>query len=309
MDSSLAILIHRLRLAIVIAMVSVPAFAQQATDDLAPATAPPKADESSVRIKNLALVLGEVAGVAWYGKRNWWQDGFTGKLRTEDEGWFGQETYAGGADKLGHFYFNYVGTRLYAQAFRHFGNDPVRATYLGAALALGTMTAVEVLDGYSKRWHFSKEDALMNALGTGTAILFEKYPKLDSLLDVRFTYRRSAIEGGSFDPISDYSGQTYVLVLKASGIPALRERGWLRYLELSGGYGVRNYAQERLDLVDQRHRQLYFGVSLNLSELLGLGTGKNGEPDRPGPGLVGTALEYIQLPGTAVYARRRLPMH
>jgi hypothetical protein len=251
-----------------------------------------------------ALILGEAIGVAWYGKRNWWQDGFTGDFRKVNEGWFGQDTYAGGADKLGHFYANYVGARLFTQAFRALGNDPDHALYLGTALMLGTMTAVEVADGYSKRWRFSREDAFVNVLGAGAALLFEKCPDLDELIDLRFQYHRSGIEGGRFDPFGDYSGQTYVLALKASGVPGLREHAWLRYFELAAGYGSRNYSPARPDLVGQRYRQAYIGVSLNLSELL-----RSADPNRrlPGRALADTAFEYLQVPGTALFKRHRLP--
>lgn len=276
------------------------------SDDQATGPALPAVKNPNTQYKNYALILGETLGLAWYGKRKWWQDGFEGRFRKVDEGWFGQHTYAGGADKAGHFYMNYVSSRLLAKAFRHFGNDPDDALYMGAALTLGTMTAVEVIDGYSKRWRFSREDAAMNVLGTGAAILFEKYPRLDDLVDLRFYYRPSAAEGGKFDPGSDYSGQTYLFVLKASGIPALRDRPWLRYVELAAGYGTRNYVTERPDLVDQRRRQLYFGISLNLSELLGRTVFKNSPADRPARQLVDTALEYVQLPGTAVFGRHEL---
>jgi hypothetical protein len=253
---------------------------------------------------NTALILGEAIGLVWYGKRNWWQEGFQGDFRRVDEGWFGQNTYAGGADKLGHFYTNYVGGRLLTQAFRAIGNDPDNALALGAGVALGTMTLVEVADGYSRRWRFSKQDAIMNVLGAGAAILFETHPGLDELVDLRFQYHRSGIEGGRFDPTGDYSGQTYVLALKASGIPGLRDHAWLRYLELAAGYGVRNYSNARPDLVDQRYRQAYVGISLNLSELL-----RSADPGRrlPGRPVLDTAFEYLQIPGTAVFKRYRLP--
>jgi hypothetical protein len=277
------------------------------SDNRATGIALPAVENTHVRFKNSVLILGETLGLAWYGKRKWWRDGFEGRFRRVNEGWFGQDTYAGGADKAGHYFANYAGSRLLAKTFRQIGNDPDQALYLGAALTLGTMTAVEVIDGYSKRWRFSREDAVMNLLGAGTAVLFERYPRLDDVVDLRFHYQPSAAEGKRFDPFSDYSGQTYLVVLKASGIPALRDHRWLRYLELAAGYGSRDYVVERPDLVDQRRRQAYFGISLNLSELLGQTVFKNAPPDRPARQAVETALEYVQVPGTAVFGRRQLP--
>lgn len=255
--------------------------------------------------KNTALVLGEALAVGWYGKQNWWQDGFRSRFSRANEGWFGQNTYAGGADKLGHFYTNYVGGRLLTSAFRALGNDPGHALFLGTATVLGTMTMVEVLDGYAKGWHFSKEDAITNVLGTGTALLFEKNPGLDELVDLRFQYHRSHIEDGKFDPFGDYSGQTYVLALKASGIPGLRDNAFLRYFEIAAGYGVRNYSTTRPDINAQRYRQAYVGISLNLSELL---RGADPHGKLPGRQVLDTMFEYIQVPGTTAFKRHRLPV-
>lgn len=263
------------------------------------------ADASRVRYRTMALVLGHTVAVGWYGKTHWWQDGFTGDFRSVNEGWFGQHTYTGGADKLGHFYMNYVGTRLFTRAFGWAGNSPEQALVLAATMILGTMTAVEVVDAYSKRWRFSKEDALVNAVGTGTAILFEKYPALDRLVDLRFHYRRSAAGGDSFDPFGDFSGQTYVLAIKASGVDALREHRLLRYLEFGLGYATRNYEDPRL--VARPARRVYAGVSLNLSQLLGRTAFKEVPPQRRIRRLSDTALEYLQVPGTAVFVRHTLP--
>ncbi|MEK7744210.1 MAG: hypothetical protein AAB578_07445, partial [Elusimicrobiota bacterium] len=49
--------------------------------------------------KNAAVIGGIGITVGIYGANGWWEDGFSGAFRTTDEGWFGQNTYAGGADK------------------------------------------------------------------------------------------------------------------------------------------------------------------------------------------------------------------
>lgn len=262
-------------------------------------------DEAAVSRRNVTLIIAEALAVAWYGKQNWWQEGFSGDFHTVKEGWFGQNTMAGGADKLGHFYTNYAGTRLLARAFRHMGNDADEALLLGTAVTLGSMTAVEVVDGYSKRWRFSREDALMNAAGAAAGVLLERSPRLDALVDLRVHYVPAEVGGDKFDPFGDYSGLTYVVAFKASGMPALRARPLLRYLELSVGYGTRNYSDDRPDLVDKRRRQLYVGISLNLAELLG-NTVYRRRPASRTRATVDTVLEYVQVPGTAVFARHRI---
>ncbi|WP_158590429.1 DUF2279 domain-containing protein [Noviherbaspirillum cavernae] len=171
-------------------------------------------DDRQLSRRNFAITAGSALAIGLYGRNQWWVQGFNGKFTRQTEGWFGQNTYSGGADKLGHVYANYAGTRLFARAFEWAGNSRERALALAAWTNLGIYTAIEVLDGYSRNWYFSKEDAIMNVIGTGAAILMEKNPTLDQVLDFRLLYRPS---NGSFDPVSDYSGQTYLLVLKASG--------------------------------------------------------------------------------------------
>lgn len=261
------------------------------------------AGDQQMRLRTWGIVLGNTLAVGLYGRHNWWSDGFSGSFRTVNEGWFGQNTYSGGADKLGHFYMNYAGTRLFARAFEWAGNGPGRSLELAAWLTLGTYTTVEVIDGFSKKWRFSKEDAIMNVAGVGAALLIEKNPQLDRLLDLRLLYRPSRSDNSNIDPFGDYSGQTYLLVAKASGVPVLRNHPWLRYFELAIGYGSRGYSDNPVGVDGNRSRNLYLGISLNLSEVLGATIFKRSdERDRVQRG-INTVLEFVQVPGTAALVR------
>ena len=255
---------------------------------------------SNLGLRNTALVGGSVLAMAAYGKAKWWDEGFTGSFRTDNEGWFGQGTRSGGADKLGHAFFAYAGTRLLTRGFEFIGNEPRQAENLGFWTTLGIMTAVEVADGYSRQYRFSPQDAAMNVVGAGIGYLLERSPDLDRLVDLRLHYKPSA--SSNFDPGGDYSGQTYLLILKASGVAALRTHEPLRYLELALGYGTRGYE----DPASDRRRNFYFGVSLNISEILRQ-TVYRGNRERS---LVQkgteTFFEYIQVPGTGMAAKHRL---
>lgn len=274
----------------------------QAQQGAAEAAAPDEqTSPDAVRQRTISIMAANTLAVAAYGKRNWWNDGFTTRFHTANEGWFGQNTYSGGADKLGHFYMNYAGVRLFSRAFEWAGNTPAGSNDLAAWLMLGTFTAIEVLDGFSKQWRFSKEDVVMNVAGIGAALMMEHHPELDRVLDLRFLYRSSREEGNNFDPFGDYSGQTYLAVVKASGIPALRSHPVLRYLELSVGYGTRGYGT-----LGYSTRNTYVGVSLNLSELLNASLFKSPSKRGRAQRLTDTALEFIQVPGTAALARHRL---
>jgi hypothetical protein len=256
--------------------------------------------------KNAAVIGGIGATVGFYGANSWWEDGFSGSFRTVDEGWFGRNTYAGGADKAGHAYFTYTGARLLTRGFEAVGNDPGRALRLGVWTSLAVMTGVEVVDGFSKKYRFSMEDAVANAAGAAFAVLVEVDPRVDALLDFRLLYRRSddARRVGETDFIADYSGQTYLLAMKADGVPRLREVSVVRYLELQVGYNTRGYEPNDGTMNDP-HRRIYYGIGINLSRLLSdtvfRGNLKGGKIRRG----TDTVLEYLEVPWTAARTYRR----
>ena len=286
---------------------SLPPTPPSGTGPLYDNTAGPEPDDRNLRWKNTAVIGGIAAIVGTYGTNNWWKDGFSGSFQTVDEGWFGQNTYAGGADKAGHIYFTYTGARLLTRAFEAVGNDPRRALRLGAWTSLGVMTGVEVIDGFSKEFRFSMEDAVANALGAAFAVLVEVDPRIDALLDFRLLYQKSddARRVGETDPLADYSGQTYLLAVKADGIPRLREVPVVRYLELQFGYNTRGYEPNDGPMNDP-HRRIYYGVGINLSRLLSdtvfRGGLKGGKIQRG----TDTVLEFLEVPGTAALTYTRL---
>ncbi|HJV75653.1 MAG TPA: DUF2279 domain-containing protein [Noviherbaspirillum sp.] len=260
-------------------------------------------DDPDLRRRNIGIMAGSALAVGIYGKTHWWQDGFHTSFRRVDEGWFGKNTYSGGADKLGHFYSNYASARLFTRAFEWAGNTPEDSLKLGTWMALGTFAAAETLDGFSKEWSFSKEDAIINVAGVGAAYLLESKPELDRLIDLRLHYWPS--HGSSFNPFGDYSGQTYLFVVKARGLPALREHSFLRYFELALGYGTRGYS-ESLAKREIGSRYVYAGISLNLSEVLDQTVFRRSASAQRAQGVTDTFLEFVQVPGTAALARHKL---
>ena len=264
--------------------------------------------EEDKRFRTRALIFGGAGAVVAYGAAVWWKDGFSSRFRSTNEGWFGQDTYTGGADKIGHTYATYAGTRLLTRAFEWAGNDPDTALELSALTVFGAMLAVETLGGFSEKYKFSKEDLIMNAVGTGLALVFEKNKRVDDLLDFRLQYWPSAEARrlNEIDPIGDHSGQTFLLVAKATGMPQLKNHKILRYFELAAGYGTRGYEPNEGAPYPDRSRHLYFGISLNISEIL-KDTAFRGATSRSrSQQITDTVLEYVQIPGTAALVDHRL---
>ncbi len=261
-------------------------------------------DAARIQFRTRAVIAAGTLAVAIYGTQAWWSDGLTSDFGFTNEGWFGQDTYAGGADKLAHGYTGYAATRLFARGLEWAGNDVGRALRLGAIAALGIMTGVEIMDGLNRGYKFSYEDAVMNVAGVGLAVWLEKNRRWDDLLDFRLQYwptdaRRRA---GEVKVKGEYDGHTYLLVAKASGVPALRGSPWLRYLELAVGYGTVGYEAEHIG-----SRHIYYGLSLNLSEILANTVFRHIPREKSRVRrMTETALELLQVPGTALLGDRRL---
>lgn len=261
-------------------------------------TAEPAAPPPNLPLRNTLIIGTGAALITAYGMEKWWQTGFGGGFKTGNEGWFGSDTQYGGADKLGHMYFNYGAVRLLTPLFQWAGNSHEASVRLAGWTTVGIFTAVEVLDGFSNKYKFSPQDALMNVAGAALGVVLESHPELDQKFDFRLAYRPS--EGSSFSPAGDYSGQRYLLVVKADGFAALRSRPVLRYLEFAVGYGARGF-----DNGGPRQRDIYVGVSLNLARLLADGFYQGRMHSTPFQRGTDRLFELVQFP-TVVYKRHSL---
>lgn len=262
-----------------------------------PAASPNERPEH-LRLRNTLIIGSGATLVAAYGLSKWWQSGFGGGFKTTNEGWLGRNTEYGGADKLGHMYFNYSAVRLLTPLFEAAGNGRDASVSLAAWTAVGILTGVEVADGFSRRWRFSPQDAAMNVAGMLLGVVLETHPELDEKFDFRLAYRPS--KDSDFNPFSDYSGQRYLLVVKADGFAPLRNNRFLRYLEVAVGYGARGFEGG-----GERRRDIYVGVSLNLSRLLADGVYEGRMHSTPFQRGTDRVFELVQFP-TIGYARRSL---
>jgi hypothetical protein len=222
-----------------------------------------------LRLKNTAIIGGSAALLGAYATTSWWKDGFTRRFRVVREGGFGADTEFSGMDKLGHVYSTYFASRALTPLFEAVGNSPATARRIAAWTAWGAMSAMEIGDGFSRKYRFSPEDFVANTLGALLGYGLLANPEWDDLIDFRLAYRPSPLSG--WDPPGDYAGQRFHLVLKAEGVRALRDVPLLRYLEVGVGYGAPGVdTPDEWSLHDfaLRRREVFAGVSLNLSRLL-----------------------------------------
>jgi hypothetical protein len=263
----------------------------------------------NLRLRNTAIIGGTAAVIGAYGYHSWWKNGFTGSFHTKREGAFGRDTEFSGIDKLGHAYFNYLGTRALVPVYEAVGNSPAASRALAAWTTWGAMTMVEVLDGFSKDNKFSHEDFIATSIGAGLGWFFASNPAWDDKLDFRLQYRQTPLS--NFDPPGDYAGQRFWLMMKADGFEALRDVPVVRYLEFGVGYGAPG-----IDTPDEwifhdwalRRREVFVGVSVNLARVVADLFYGGRKSTTPGQRAAEFAFDVLQHPGIA-YKGRDLDRH
>jgi len=214
-----------------------------------------------------------------------------------DEGWFSAASYAGGADKLGHFWANLSQTRLAIEILRAGGWRELPASLLGAGLCSTFFFLVEVKDGF---FHvFSTSDLAANAAGALLGVAMEAVPVLDDALDVRVQwfpspqYRRAP----RADFIEDYSGESYLFAFKPRALRLVREGAWsLRWMEFVNpvvGFQTRGYWPVPAPSDSQvRRQELFVGLTVDLQAL----ADETLAPARWGHKVAHTLTEFVNAP-------------
>ena len=217
--------------------------------------------------------------LAWY--RHHKSTGF----KWGGDGWLGDRTYAGGADKFGHAWATMSLARLGTEMLDRWGGfDRDTANWVSTGMAELLFLGVEVRDGYS--YEFSFSDATGDTLGAVAAFALSRWPRLDELFDYRVEYLPSRmylrkLDGSSPCPVGgcsrwniaeDYSGETYLLAFHLGGIHSLRDQKYgvvARFVDLTVGFDTRNYKPTPdADLMLKPHQDLFVGISLNAQGLL-----------------------------------------
>ena len=111
--------------------------------------------KSKIDYLKLSLVGGLTTGAFIYGyavQNNLWWKGEKSNFHFE---WNYDWKYALGDDKFGHFFFPYLVSNIYSNAFEWTGINESNSIWYASAFALLYEAFVEVRDGFSKQWGFS----------------------------------------------------------------------------------------------------------------------------------------------------------
>lgn len=182
-------------------------------------------------------------------------------------------------DKMGHVFSSYQMGRFGADLLKWSGVSKKKQLIYGATLGFSFLTAVEVLDGYSKEWGFSWGDMLANASGTGLYIGQELLWD-EQRIALKFSFRQTKYanlnpeklgETALEQILKDYNGQTYWLSFNINSF--FKESSFPKWLNLAIGYGGEGmlYGSEDIDnqvlTNNSRYRQYYLSFDVNLNNI------------------------------------------
>lgn len=175
-----------------------------------------------------------------------------------DHGWLDDWHTFVQVDKLGHVWTAWQITRVVGGYGRWAGLSPGEAGLFGGIVSTVFQTQIEVSDGFSAAYGFSRTDALANLVGSTVGGLKVAYPERLDWLATKYSYRPSpyygtqttGVDGGGpfgylGNAIKDYDGATYWLTVRPEELLAEGSRArqvWPDWLAFSAGYGGDNLA-------------------------------------------------------------------
>lgn len=223
-----------------------------------------------------ALTVGSLfyLNVAWYSEYN------TGKFHffNDSKEWLQM-------DKVGHTFTNYQMSRLMMGAFNWAGYTRKQKLIYGGGIGFTYMTAIEIMDGFSRGWGFSWADELANGLGTGLAIGQELAWK-EQRVQLKLSYSESGLakynpallgESTSTQILKDYNGQTYWLTVNPSAFIKRKNKfpKWLNVAVGYGAYGMLGGHYNTVVAIDndgnvlkfERTRRIYLSLDVDLTRI------------------------------------------
>jgi hypothetical protein len=210
-----------------------------------------------------ALTLGGI----YVGFMTWtyfaWYRRDTHPFRAGGDGLFGANTYAGGADKLGHAWATLGLGRWGTEMLSQWGGyGRTTSALIGCGLSELLFFGVEVKDGFA--YQFSYGDFSFNTIGAVLGFAMSVWPALDRAIDYRVQYFPSKPYRDRFranDDVNwaeDYSGQTYMLTYHLGELPGLSHIGervpfYMQFFDAWVGFKTRGYKPDPLYHIDEDH--------------------------------------------------------
>ncbi|MHB1686304.1 MAG: DUF2279 domain-containing protein [Ignavibacteriaceae bacterium] len=251
-------------------------------------TDPDSSHQHKVDYLKLSIIGGVTTGAFVWGyaiQNNLWWKGDKSKFYFV---WKQDWVYALGADKYGHFYFPYLVSNIYTQAFEWAGIDETKSIWYASSFALAYETFVEVRDGFSKQWGFSWGDFSADFLGASFPVLQHYIPVLKNFNFKISFYPSDRFKAGSNRVIFDDYESTYdwLSINVYNFLPGEVKKFYPKFINLAIGHSV-----EKLDNNGGGNHRFYISLDWNLEGLPGDGWFWN---------LLKRNLNYYHLPAPAI---------
>lgn len=148
-------------------------------------------------------------------------------------------------DKLGHVTAAYTFTNYGYWMLRWAGVNNKKSALFSSLMGFGSMTVIEILDGFSAEYGASASDLLANALGAGLS-LSQNLLWQEQRISLKFSYHPT--EYAQYYPsqlgetplqrvLKDYNGQTYWFSTSIGSF-LKNESKFPRWICISAGYGA-----------------------------------------------------------------------
>jgi hypothetical protein len=208
-------------------------------------------------------------------------------------------------DKFGHAFSAYQIGRNFYNTLITSDTNRNRNIFLGGASGLIYLTSIEILDGKSAQWGFSKSDMIANAFGY---FLFasQEYFLQQQFISLKFSYQKSEFAnmrpetfGRNFQQrvLKDYNGQTYWLSAPLSLNRAHTKR-FTQWLCISFGYSIDEnlYADNNINSVNNFHatREFFFSFDADLNRI---------EWRRKWMKKIASVINFIKIPSPTIGIR------
>jgi hypothetical protein len=170
----------------------------------------------------------------------WYKDNLSGNFSFIDD-----SDYWLQVDKVGHATTAYTLSNYGYWMLRWAGVNEKKSTWYGTLMGWGSMTVIEILDGFSNEYGASASDLVANTLGCGL-FLGQQLLWHDQRFRLKFSYHPT--EYAQYNPsqlgenhlqriLKDYNGQTYWLSANIHSF--IRRDTWFpAWINVSVGYGA-----------------------------------------------------------------------
>ena len=148
-------------------------------------------------------------------------------------------------DKIGHATTAYNISAIQYNAMRWCGVKGDASALIGGITGLAYLSMIEVLDGFSSQWGFSKGDMLANIFGT-SLFMGQQYMWHQQRIQLRFSYHTTIFP--TYNPgelgsnwreriLKDYNGQSYWLSFVVSSF-LKTGNNFPKWVTIDAGYGA-----------------------------------------------------------------------